>query len=183
MVKKSATLSIVLAIIFVVLAVITLPGFFRFFYYAGLGHAYLDIRKAENLPWDNMSEEERAPYKERVVEAGLKCAFLMTFGQHIPGYLFVLVTIGLLTRTISHGFRVFLRFAFFGNWILGMLFLALGLRYYGQALQFPESLGPAFLLYSVVVTFFGIILGIGKLVQRRSKKQTDTPVNLPETKG
>lgn len=171
MAKKSGIVSLILAIIFVVLAVIILPGFFSYFYRAGLGHAFGEIVRSENLQWDTMSDAEREPYGARVRAEGLKCAVLMLLGEHIPFYLFVLITIGLLTRSISHGFRVFLRFGFFTVWILGMLFLSFGVGYFGIGPQFPESLGPAFGIYLAVVIFFGIILGIGKQIQRPTKKQ------------
>lgn len=176
--KKSAAISIVLAIIFGVLVVITLPGFFKYFYRAGAGHAIGEILQSENLPWDSMTQAEREPYKLRSGTEGIKCALLMTFGQYIPGYLFVLITIGILTRSISHGFRVFLRFAFFTVWILGMIFLALGTGYWGQALPFPASLGPAFIIYLVAAMFFGIVIGIGKLIQRESRKKEETPLSV-----
>ncbi len=176
---KRSTASIVIVIIFVVLALVTVPGFFWYFYRAGTGHAFREIVQTQNLPWDSMTAAQRAPYLSHGKAEGFKCAMLMTFGQHIPGYLFVFIAIGLLTRSISHGFRVFLRFAFFAVWILGLLFLAFGTGYWGQALQFPESLGPALIIYLAVATFFGIVIGIGKLIQRRSTKKAEPP---PEQK-
>lgn len=170
-----STASIVLAIIFGVLAVITLPGFFRYFYRAGTGHAFRDIYMSENLPWDNMTDAQRAPYQARANAKGFKCAMLMTFGQHVPGYLFIFITIGLLTRSITGPFRVFLRFGFFAVWILGMIFLAMGSGYWGQALPLPDSLGPAFIIYLVAATFFGIVIGIGKLIQRGTRKRQEPP--------
>ncbi len=170
MAKKSGIVSLILTIIFGVLAVITLPGFFSYFYRAGAGHAFLKIYDSEQVAWDSMSDAERAPYRACAKAEGFKCALLMTFGQHIPFYLFVLITIGLLTRSISQGFRVFLRFSFFLVWILGILFLSLGTGYWGQANPFPHSLGPTFLIYLVAVILFGIILGIGKLIQRTMGK-------------
>jgi len=178
MAKKSGTVCLVLVIVFGVLAVITLPGFLRYFYHLGTGHAFSEIVQSENLQWDTMSDAERAPYSARVEAEGLKCAVLMTLGQYIPFYLFVIITIVLLTRSISHGFRVFLRFAFFAVWILGMLFLSLGIGYWGQAPQFPESLGPASVIYLAVLILFGIILGIGKLIQLATRKQAvPTPIS------
>ena len=70
---------------------------------------------------------------------------------------------------------MFLRFAFFGVWIIGILFLAIGTGYWGQALQLPESLGSAFLIYLAAVIFFGLILGIGKLIQRAIRKPAVQP--------
>lgn len=175
MAKKSAIVSLILAIIFGALGVITLPGIFSYFYRAGLGHALSEIVESENFQWESLSDTKRASYGALAEAEGLKCALLMVFGQHIPFCLFVLITIGLLTRSISRGFRVFLRFAFFAVWILGMLFLSFGVGYWGQALQFPESLSPAFFIYLVVVIFFGIILGVGKLIQRATKKQAVQP--------
>lgn len=173
---KRSTASIVLVIIFGVLAVVTLPGFFWHCYLAGAGHAISEILQSQTLPWDSMTAAQRAPYQAHAKAEGFKCAVLMTFGQHIPGYLFVFITIGLLTRSISHGFRVFLRFAFFAVWILGMVFLAFGTGYCGQALQLPESLGPALIIYLAVATFFGIVIGIGKLIQRRNTKKAEPPL-------
>lgn len=170
MAKKSRTISLILVIIVGVLAFITLPGIFGYFCRAGAGHAFLEILESEQLPWDKMTDAERAPYLAQGKAEGFKCAVFMTLGQHVPFCLFMLITIGLLTSSISWGFRVFLRFAFFGVWVIGMLFLAIGMGYWGQALQLPESLGSAFLIYLAVVIFFGLILGIGKLIQRAIRK-------------
>lgn len=181
MAKKSGTISLILVIIVGVLAFITLPGFFRYFYRAGAGHAFREIFDSEQLPWDKMPDAERAPYQARSRAEGFKCAVFMTLGQHIPFYLFMLITIGLLTSSTSRGFRVFLRFAFFGVWIIGMLFLAIGTGYWGQALQLPESLGSAFLIYLAAVIFFGLILGIGKLIRRAIRKPAVQPPQVGQT--
>ncbi len=172
---KKLTASIILIITFGLIAVLTLPGFFRYSYHYGAGHAFREIRKSESLQWDSMTDSERAPYQARALTKGFKYAMLMTFGQHIPSCLFVFITIGLLTRSISHGFRVFLRFAFFGVWILGMFFLTLGLGYGGQSLPFPDSLVAAFIIYLIAVTFFGIVIGIGKLIQRGKRNRQEPP--------
>jgi hypothetical protein len=172
----------ILTMIFVVLAAITLPGFSGYFYRAGAGHALFDIIESKNLHWDTLSEADRAVYLARAKPEGLKCAFLMALGQHIPVFLFVLITIWLLTRSISHRFRVFLRFVFFVVWVLGMLLLSFGVGYWGQSPQFPDSLGPVFLIYLALVGFFGMILGIGKLIQRATVKKAvePSPVAKPE---
>lgn len=181
MAKKSGTISLILVIIVGVLAFSTLPGFFRYFYRVGAGHAFLEIFDSEQLSWDKMPDAERAPYQARSRAEGFKCAVFMTLGQHIPFYLFMVITIGLLTSSTSQGFRVFLRFAFFGVWIIGMLFLAIGTGYWGQALQLPESLGSAFLIYLAAVIFFGLILGIGKLIRRAIRKPAVQPPQVGQT--
>jgi hypothetical protein len=175
MVKKSGIISLIIAIFFGVLAVVTLPGFFSYFYRTGTGHAISEIMDSEQLwnQWDKMGDAERAPYKARARAEGVKCALFMTFGQHLPFFLFILISIGLLTSSIPRGFRVFLRCAFFGVWIIGLFFLAIGTGYWGQASSFPYSLGPAFLIYLAVVTFFGVILGIGKLIRPAIRKPAD----------
>lgn len=167
-VAKKRSVFFVLAAIFVVLAILTLSGFARYFYRAGTGHAFLEFMQSENLPWDSMTDARRAPYLARARAEGFKCAVLMVLGQYIPGCLLVLITIGLLTRSISHTRRVFLRFAFWGVWVLGTFFLALGSGYWGQAIPFPQSLAPAFILYLVAAMLFGFILGLfwaGRKVQ------------------
>lgn len=173
MAKKSGIVSLILAIIFGTLAVITLPGYFLYFYRAGTGHAFHEIYDSGQLAWDKMNNTERAPFLARAKAEGFKCALLMIFGQHIPFFLFILIGIGLFTSSIRRGFRVFLWCAFFGVWILGVFFLAIGTGYWGQALPFPQSLGPAFLIYLAVVAFFGTIFGIGKLIQRAVRKPVD----------
>ncbi len=173
--RNRSVASLILTVIFVVLAVITLPGFFSYFYRAGVGQALFEIVQSENVQWDTLSDAERAAYGARSEAEGLKCAVLMILGEHIPFLLLILITIALLTRSISRGFRRFLRLAFFGVWILGLLFLSFGVGYWGQAPQFPESLSCVLLIYLVVLGLFGMILGIGKLIQATSRKQAVEP--------
>jgi hypothetical protein len=163
---KRNRVSLIIVILVAIIALLTLPGYFRYFQRIGTGHAFREIAMSENLTWDSMSQTERGPYVHRADAVGLKCAVLMTLGQHIPFCLFILITVGLFTRSISHGFRFFLRFAFFGVWLFGMFFLSLGTEYWGQGTPFPETLGPSFLIYLAVVSVFGIILGIGILYRR-----------------
>lgn len=183
MAKKSGIASLILAIIFGVIAIVTLPGLFSYFYRAGAGHAMRDIIESENLQWDSMSNAERVPYLARGKSEGLKCAFLMTLGEHVPLYLLAIITIGLITRSKSRRFRVFLRFAFFSVWVLGMLFLSLGIGYWGQATEFPESLSYVILIYLALLVFFGTILGIGKLIQRLVRKEVDQPTGVGNIQG
>ena len=183
MANKSGIVSLILAIVFGVLAVVTLPGFFSYFYRAGAGHAMRDIIESENLQWDSMSNAERVPYLARGKSEGLKCAFLMILGEHIPLYLLAIITIGLIRRSKSRRFRNFLRLAFFGVWILGMLFLSLGIGYWGQAPEFPESISHVIIIYLALLVFFGTILGIGKLIQKLDKKQVGQPTGVGDVQG
>jgi len=173
---RRSPVPLIIVVIVGIIAIITLPPYFRYFERAGTGHALRDIVTSKNLVWGSMTQSQREPYSQRAEAAGQKCAILMTLGQHIPFYLFILITVGLFTRSISHGFRVFLRFAFLGVWLLGMVFLSLGAECWGQAIPFPESLGPAFLLYLVVVSVFGIVLGIGRLCRRKKPAAGHPPI-------
>lgn len=167
---KSGRISLILAAVFGVLGVITLPGFFRYWQEAGAGHAFGQMYMAEGLRWNSMDEASRAPYLAHSEAEGLKCALLMIAGQHIPLFLFILITVGLLTPSVLGKLRILLYFSFFAIWLLGVLFLSLGIGYWGQAIPFPESLGPAFILYLLVVTFFGTVLGIVKLCRQRATR-------------
>jgi hypothetical protein len=180
MAKKSGILSLIVAIIFGCLGVISLPGFLTYFYRVGAGHAILEIVESENLQWDRMTEVERAPYLAGGKAEGVKCAVLMALGEHIPLCLFVLIIIGLLTPSIAGGFRVFLRLAFFAVWVGGMLLLSFGVGYLGEAPRFPGSLGPSCLIYLAAAMFFGLILGIGKLIQRATGKEPVVPPLIAE---
>lgn len=179
--KKYVIVPLILSVIFIVLAIVTLPGFFNYFYQLGRGHAFREIVKTENLLWDTMTATERAPYMARSETEGLKCALLMTLGQHVPIYLFVLIIIGLLIPSITRRFKIFLWFSVISVWILGMVCLSIGVGYYGQAHPFPESLGPALLIYFAAAICFGIVLGIGKLIQRISRKPMVQPPPTTET--
>ena len=164
--KKSSRISLGLAIAATVLAVVSLPGFANQFYRQGTGHEFGEITDSLDLQLERMSESEFAPYLARCKSAGARCAALMTAGLHIPLYFFVLISIGLLTRSVSRRLRVFLRFAFFGVWIFGMLLLAFGVGFWGQAPSFFDAIGPAFVIYLLIAGFFGLIIGIGKMIQR-----------------
>jgi len=170
---KSGRIALIIAAVFVVIGVITLPGVFKYWWRAGGGHAFGEMSMAEDLRWDSMDKAARAPYITRADAEGLKCALLMVAGEHIPLFFFILITIGLLTRSVSGTFRRLLRLSFFCVWFLGMLFLSLGIGYWGEAIAFPKSLGPAFILYLLVVMFFGVIIGFIKLWRRTRKKEKD----------
>jgi len=170
---KSGRTSHIITAVFVILGVITLPGVFKYWWRAGGGHAFGDMSMAEDLHWDSMDDAARAPYTALADAEALKCALLMVAGEHIPLLFFILITIGLLTRSVSGTFRRLLRYSFFGVWFLGVLFLSLGIGYWGEAIAFPASLGPAFMLYLLVVMFFGGIIGIVKLCRRTGRKEKD----------
>ena len=166
MAKKLKNIFIVFQVIFGLLAIITLPGFFNYFYRLGAGHAFIEMMDKNKLDWNSLMQEERKPYQDYSDNQGFKCAVFMTIGQHVPMYLFIIITIGLLNRSITNRLRVFLRFAFWGVWLVGATFLAIGSGYWGQAIQFPKSVLPAVLIYLIVAIFCGIILGISKLIQK-----------------
>ena len=166
MTEKRSHISLIIVILTSLMAAITLPGFFNYYYRAGTGHAFREIVISKNLSWDRMTQSECEPHEKCASAAGLKCAVLMTLGQHIPFYLFILITVGLFSSSISRGFRLFLRFSFFAVWGLGVCFLSLGSECCGLAIPFPESLGPASLIFLAEVAIFGIILAIGKLCHR-----------------
>ncbi len=182
MAVKSGRIGLIVAIVFVVLAIATLPGFFYRNYQLGTGHAYREVITSENITeqkFNSLTEKHWNSYRAAAKAEGLKCAFIMVLGQHIPLFIFILITVGLFTRSISRKFRTFLHKAFFANWIVGMLFLSFGIGYW-QSIKFPESLGPAFIIYSVVVAFFGTVIGIAKLCRRRGSKPSKLRVNCPQ---
>jgi len=164
---KSGRISIKIATVLGILGIITLPGFFRYWQKVGTGHAFRQIYMDEGLRWDSMDEASRAPYVARSKAEGLKCALLMTAGQHIPLFLFILIMVGLLTPSVLGKSRILLYCSFCAIWLLGVLFLSLGIEYWGQAIPFPESLGPALVLYMLVAISLGIILGVVKLCRPR----------------
>ncbi len=169
---RNSISSIVFASAFGVLAVLTLPGFFRHWYDTGTGHALAKVVVSENVAVDSIPAAQLTAYRSRAEDEGFKCAVYMVLGQHVPALLLILFTIGLLAPSVAHRFRVFLRFAFWTVWLLGMLFLSVGAGYWGSAPAFPASLGPAFVIYLHAALAFGIIIGIGKLIQRRKRRKS-----------
>jgi len=169
--QTRSRISLIIAIVFTALGLITFPGSFRYCYERGTGQAYIEIQISENLPLHQMTYEDLAPYRARAESVGLKCALLTTFGSHFTFILLILITIGLLTHSITHGVRVFLRFAFLGVWIIGMLLFSLGYGYLRKGYTFLENLSSVFIVYILVIAFFGAILGIGKLIQRATVRK------------
>ena len=163
---KPYRISIAIAIIVAVIAVVMFPGFIKKWYSIGTGHAFAEIVDRESVQWDLLSESERAPYRDRAMVEGRKCAAFMVAGQHLPFYLSILIVIGILTPSFFTKFKMPLILGLFTVWLVGMFCLAFGARYWGQSLQFPVSLGSAFLIYLMAGIVFGIIVGIGKLIQR-----------------
>ena len=160
---------IVLIVVIILISTIFLQritGFYKYFYKVGTGHAFLEIAISNNLSWDKMSESEREPYLSQAKSEGVKCAIFMIFGQFIPLCLFLVLTIMFFKRSITKKHRNTLFFSFVGEWIIGLLFLSIGSSYWGQAIPFPESLGPSLVLYLMGALFFTIIIGIIKLIQR-----------------
>jgi hypothetical protein len=177
---KSGRISPIIVVNLVVIFLITLPGYFLYFYNAGTGHAFGEIYKADGLHWNSMDETARAPYIAFAKSEGLKCALLMSAGLHIPFFLLILLTIGILKCSVSGKFRMLLRLSFFGVWAFGMLFLSLGIGYWGQAIRFPPSLGPAFIIYVVVGALFLAIIGFVKLYRVLVGIGCKTIENLPK---
>lgn len=167
---KSGRISLMIAMLVVVIAIIIIPGSFKFYRYVGTGHEFYKISKAEGLRLDEMDDAALVQYIARAESQGLKYAFFMTSGSHIPFFLITLFTIGLLTTSVSSTFRTVIRLSFFAVWLLGMLFLSLGVGYY-QDIQFPQSLGSVFLIYVVVGAFFIAIIVIVNRFRKRKTTQ------------
>jgi len=184
--SKRSIISIVLIITLTFFAIIRLPSYYRHFYQIGAGREYLEILSSNNLSWDTMTESERAPYLSLTESKGIKCALFVVLGSYIPLYLLLLITIGLLSKSINYRHRIYLRFSFIGVWIIGLVFLAIGSGYYGEAIPFPESLGPAFIIYLIGAMLFGVFIWIIKFIRQKntnthstlSKKEVYTPQNL-----
>ncbi len=156
----------ILTSLVVVMAVLGFPGFVNFFYRQGAGRAFFELMDSKNLPWASMTQVEQAPYMASLVEAGLKSAIFMAMGQWIPWALFLVIVIWLLTPSITRRFRMFLRLAFWIIWTLGTIFFAIGSGYWGQAPQFQAALLPAIIIYIFVAAVIGLIIYIGRLIQR-----------------
>jgi len=174
---KPHRISIAIAIIVAVIAVVMLPGFINKWYRIGTGHAFAEIMDRENVQWNSLSESERTPYRDRAMIEGQKCVAFMVAGQHLPLYLSILIVIGILTPSFSTKFKMPLILGLFTVWLVGMSCLAFGARYWGQSLHFPVSLGSAFLIYLMAGVVFGIIVGIGKLIQRYVFQPKSMPSN------
>lgn len=166
--KKRISFRIALLLIGL-LTVVTLPGFYSYFYRAGAGHAFSNIMESRQLPWGDMTTMDRAPFQEQAFAAGRKCALFMTLGEHLPLFLLLLITVGLLNRSIVGQIRARLWIAFWCVWGIGMFFLALGSGFWGPAIPFPRSILPAFIIYFFAAIFYGIVLGVGNLVQKKSQ--------------
>jgi len=164
--KKISIVPTILSIFIIVLAVSAIPGFSNYFYQLGAGHEFLQIMDTTQAPWDDVTGQLKPVYKEQSEIAGRKCALYMILGQHIPGYLFLLIMIGLLTPSLKGKFRTYVKSGFWITWILGLLFLTIGSGYWGQALPFSKAIIPSTIIYTFVAIVCGVVFLIGKFVQR-----------------
>ncbi|MFC1510144.1 hypothetical protein ACFL49_00600 [Candidatus Omnitrophota bacterium] len=164
--KKQKLFYIIIRVAIAFSMVVTLPGFVRYFYQAGAGHSFLEIMESKNLSWDTMTQEDRKPYIKIASLAGWKSAIFMMLGQYLPIYSFIIIILGLLNPSITNEFRKNLLYAFWIVWVFGMFFLAIGSGYWGQALKVPESIVPAFIIYSFVAILSWIIFVVLRKVQK-----------------
>ena len=173
-----------LMILIMVFALATLPGFCKRAYERGAGAAFVNIIKSENLQWDQMSDTERAPYIAQAKRSGFQLSIYMLLGQHIPFYLFIVIIIGQLSRPTSRSLRVFIWISFLLIWLVGLFFLSLFSRqwnnYWGNE-PYSVSLGGALIIYIVAAIFFGIIIGMGRLLQNLLRKRTVQPSSIEQT--
>ena len=157
-----------LMILIMVFALITLPNSCKRTYKLGTGAAFDNIIKSENLQWGQMSEIERAPYIAHAEKSGFQLSIYCLLGQYIPFYLFIAITIGLLSLPTSRSLRTFLWISFLLIWLIGCFFLSLYSRQWGNYWgnhPYSVTLGGALITYIAAAIFFGIILGIGMLLQ------------------
>lgn len=161
------------AAIVIILAIVTLPGYYDFFYQVGTGRALRESLASQDLPLGSLSAIEMDIYREGAKVEGRKCALLMTLGQHIPIAVLSLLTVGLLANRECPFRRRRLWIAFAATWGLGMLSLSLGAQYWGPAPQFPNSLAPSLVIYLVGGVAFGMVIGLGRLIQSHRKEVGD----------
>lgn len=166
MLSELSRVTTALIITITILAIISFPSFYKYFYRAGGGHAIREIITKNNISWSSMTEKEREPYISRAKTEGIKSVVFMTFGQYVPLYFFLIMTILVLSNSVSDKIKKTLKLVFVGIWIGGLFFLSIGIGYWGPAIPFPESLLSALIIYIVVTLFFGIIIGAGRLIQR-----------------
>ena len=157
-----------LMIVIMVFALATVPNSCKRAYELGAGGAFNNIIESENLQWDQMSDTERAPYIAQAKRSGFQLSIYTLLGQHIPFYLFVAIIIGQLSRPTSRSLRAFLWVSFLLIWLVGLFFLSLSSRHWGNYWgnePYSVSFGGALIIYIAAAIFFGIIIGIGRLFQ------------------
>jgi hypothetical protein len=155
-------------IVIMVFALATVPNSCKRAYELGAGGAFNNIIESENLQWDQMSDTERAPYIAQAKRSGFQLSIYTLLGQYIPFYLFIAIIIGQLSRPTSRSLRAFLWISFLLIWLVGLFFLSLSSRHWGNYWgnePYSVSFGGALIIYIAAAIFFGIIIGIGRLLQ------------------
>jgi len=141
-----------------VISLVTLPVFADYYYKIGAGHTYADLISV------GVKHDAAFGMAEN---AGVTASALMIFGQHIPLSIFLFVAAGLISKTTSSGFKKKLRYLYLFTALIGILFLALGASYWGEAPQMPFALLPSSMMYFFVSLPIWILIGIGILIRRR----------------
>lgn len=171
--SKSECIQIVIATIIVVIVIMNLPGFFINNRNAGIGHEFYKIVEAEGINWEEMNETEQAPYLARCKTAGLKYALFMALGTHIAFCLLILITTGLISKSLPKTTKTYLCISFFIVWTFGMIFMAIGNGYIND-IQFPQSLVSVFLVYVIAGIFFISIIKIVNYFRKWKAKKLKT---------
>jgi len=174
MISRKRLIVLSLMILIMMFALATVPNSCKRAYELGTGRAIINILKSlksENLQLDQMSDTERAPYIAQAKKSGFQLSIYMLLGQYIPFYLFIAIIIGQFSRPTSRSLRAFLWISFLLIWLIGLFFLSLSSRHWGNY-PYSVAFGGALIIYIAAAIFFGTIIGIGRLLQHLFRKRT-----------
>lgn len=165
----------IILIVVLLAFLVTTPGFVRYWYLQGMGRAVLnEWRVRRPVGPDDVIEGQLAQIRATARPEGVKLALLMLAGQHVPVYLLILITVGILARSTSAKFKRCLIISYAPVCLAGLLWLSFGLAKYGVvASSFREAFGPALIIWIAIAASFGFIIGLVKVLRRFRKRPAD----------
>lgn len=162
--NKAGVPTIVISVIVLLFGLISLPRGYNFYRTVGTGHSYRELR-ASGAAHDQS--------RVRSGQDGIHCGILMVFGQNIPITMLIIIAVGLISKTTTIQFKRMLRIFYLVVAGFGVIFFSFGSSYWGQALPFPSSLGPALVIYVAISAVLWAIIGIGVLIRGKQTPKDD----------
>jgi len=153
--------TIITAVIVLAISLFTAPGVYNHYRIVTSGLTYDQLLRGG---------ASIAQAKELALATGIRSALLMILGQHIPMTIFLLVAVGLVSKSTTAELRRKLRTLYIVVSVIGIPVFALGSSYWAQGnQQFIVQLLIAAAIYLAFSAIVWLLIGIGVAVRGKDK--------------
>jgi len=171
---RAETRTVVAITAVTLLSLISAPRFYNFHRHAARGRAFCQL--LGNRDWAKTPSYEQERIIRLATQTGTEGGLLMLLGTYCPISLLVLVSVCLISRSASDGFRRFLRWSFLIVSVLGALFLSLAVSRCGGNSSFVESFTIASVFYLIADLVLWSVIAV--LSRNREGKRCEAEGSL-----